>query len=223
MDNQTTEKDKYTLLKNLAEEYGFDLNVVMLDTMIRGVPAEMHLEAVCKEGIEIINIIKFLRCCKGGDIKLSGDILNPDNNQRRGWRLDTKVTYQAIIENLESSLIDMLEDLGIIGRNDINEYIDNEYIDDTLAFLSEEKKSYNQLTDNATMGRILNSWYTTLEYNNIWTDCTKKKKYSFLYDYLVIVYEIKPIGKGYSSDIGREKAQYVRNCINAYKNQSEKD
>ena len=199
----------------LAESYGMIINSGAIYGMVFGVPAYEYINHLHKQDEEIVHLIRFLACCEGKSIKLSGEVTNPTPQLKKGWKQEFELKNQDIILTLMMALV---KDLNLVDLQKEDKSLEvAEVMEHILENLYEEEEPLPTLTPNATIGKTLFDWFCCLEQYDAYGNCTLRKKYSFLYDCLVILENTQPKGEGYKGEIGREKAEYVRNHINSYK------
>lgn len=200
--------------------------------------------------VELALLIQFLRTCEGSDIELKGIITKPQNKQVKGTELTTKLlASNGFITWLELFANTWLEHQqgGLYQYKfgwDFKQYLitrwgsdpveeaqspfftepySNEELNSILEYERSTKAAYPCLSSNGKLGRL--AWKITTLLNPLELDMNKTKLYSFVYDAML---EGKCTGKqsitdeGFSGLIGKDKAQSVRNWLNAYNRDIEK-
>lgn len=153
---------------------------------------------------EYREFVRFLTLCRGSEITLTGKIAASVHGH-------TKNTEKKITLN-NWHLLQTLQAIAMLEGEKIERYIDKHGI-----------KKEEPLKKNKLLGKhALNLLWHIDSYEL--GDINKTKKYSFIYDALLLTGIIEKItGKetideeGFSGDIGNEKFQAVRKWLKAYK------
>lgn len=190
--------------------------------------------------LELVKLIQFLRKCKNGCLELTGKITQPNKDEVKGTEAHMKLTGHSI--NLLESFADtwlevdqasLLHDGLDIEPKEllygetlpfIEPHTDEELkrVEDILCVKPKGAKSH---TKNGKLGQLANDIDAVFESHEGYKDMTNTKKYSFIYDLMLMAGftgKAGHLGKGFKGDIGREKAQYIRNWLKAFQSR-EKD
>lgn len=216
---------EYDRILSLLEEYSYrKLNEDEISKLFI-VSLDINTCKVNSDKLDLATFIKFLYLCgRGeGEYKITSTIKDTEEGKVKG-------TKEEII--ISGYLVDMLHIFAEMKLNSIiKDYYNQPYIRENYedyrheftykelnTIINDTKKknegSYN-LSRNEELGLQTLSIIRELDILNI-PKKPKRKLYSFIYDLLVIREEVNDIGKGFSSIIGKEKAEYIRNCIKAY-------
>lgn len=190
---------------------------------------------------ELAMLIQLLRSCKDSELTIKGKITHPHNNEIKGTEKEVTLTCVPFLQDLELILNNYMSADGIVDwclHDDIevirkpiiiNDFrweklltgLHEPFADDEICEYFEQTNSYlkkkNNEPINYKLGRLANSLLYIV--NAMTQGFTTRKRYSFLYDAMLLGGFVgkKPItDKGFSGDIGREKAQKVKDWLKAY-------
>lgn len=229
-------------IEKLAKYYGYTIPQFITEERAFWKPISSNFVRSKKQ---IAKFIKFLRSCKGSNLKISSTIQKPYERQIKGSKITFELSSEYVLYSLEEFLNTLLN-VSMEGLNtELYEVNDKEFYYNTerevfreegefplyskpftneeldrVIKLETEDEECSKLTKNGRLGEYCASIDRDLK-KEITEQC-KTKYYSFIYDILVITKEVNYIGKGFSGVIGKEKYQAVRNWINAYLTQSNK-
>ena len=191
-------------------------------------------DLITDQTLELVKLIQFLRKCKNGCLELTGTITQPNKDEIKGTEVHMKLTGHSIrvlelcvdtrLEVDQASLLHDgldIEPKGLlIGETlPITEpHTDEELerVEDILCAVPKGKKRH---TKNGKLGQLANDIDAVFKRHEGYKDMTSTKKYSFIYDLMLMAGftgKAGHIGKGFIGDIGREKAQYIRNWLKAF-------
>lgn len=179
---------------------------------------------------EVAKLILFLKLCKGGEIKISGTI----NTAIDGYIKGANMTITIINEVFQGIILNMLNNYLLENREVL--YIDKLGLTPKkFKTLHDGSKSkFKELLDEKELSCILDYEHTdiitprnalegmflislsSMLFEDI-TDHKKVKEYSFMYDILVLANKVNFVGNGYTGTIGKEKYDYIKNRIQAWK------
>lgn len=186
---------------------------------------------------ELPLLIQFLRTCEGSALEIKGTITKPKGKQVKGTELTTTISNQQFLTWLELFVNTWFEsqqdglfqhEFGWDFKQPLPVYEDeqdsfftdpysDEEISQIIDYYDKLEKSYLKYSKNGELGRLANRIVDLMQ--PVCMDWTQTKLYSFVYDIMLLG---KCTGKeciteeGFSGDIGREKAQQVRNWLQAY-------
>lgn len=177
--------------------------------------------------VEVALLIQFLKACKGSDIVLKGTITNPQGKQVKGSELTAKLSannsFKTDLEELAATWLDRQLNFSYddLQDMDIYAYPLNHYTEQVLEIiirhLRRTSKIIPQRSKNGELGEMADYIKTLLEPYGL--NITQTKLYSFIYDIMLLgeyTGKTSITDEGFSSGIGREKSQQVRNWLNAY-------
>lgn len=191
---------------------------------------------------EVPKLIRFLRACEGSTIKLRGNATKPLGKLVKGSELALTISDPDFLLFLEKSANtwlkkrygDNFEDIfgwdakkAVTSQKDtgeeynqiedsfFTEEFSNEEIEKIINYF--KKQSKEKSSENGIRGFVAdNICKLILPATKGWT---QTKQYSFVYDVMLVgkcTGKIAITEEGFSGDIGREKAQQVRNWIKAF-------
>jgi hypothetical protein len=155
---------------------------------------------------ELNNLLEFLISCFDSDITLTGDITNPQENQVKGTALKIQIKGDELKDFILAAVVHELKRRKI-KQDELDLAVD----------LKNKEKKYNK---NEILGEAAVEILTFIVRNDILGEMSKTKKYSLVYDLLVLFnvdVGIMIQEDGFSGSVGREKYQQVRNWITASK------
>lgn len=184
---------------------------------------------------ELPLLIRFLRTCEGSALEIKGIITKPQGKQKIGTELTISISnhrFLAWFELFVNSWLERMQD-GLFqyefdwdfkkpledeeGQDPFfTEPYSDEEISQIISYYEKLEKSHLKYSKNGELGRLAYRIIDLIQ--PVVADWNRTKLYSFAYDVMLLG---KCTGKsciteeGFSGDIGREKAQQVRNWLNA--------
>lgn len=217
-------KDEQTEgMNQLCKSYGFmEVDIPNFSILYK------HQLSNIEEAYQSAKLIQLFQICKGSAVTIASTISQPQRGMVKGTEHKVNIdsgwlkeyTIEGIKKRMHLGCLLFKEAFLKYGIDIDNIEPDN--IEDVILILAELKK-LTKCTDNTLKGWYLHDMYYKFTEDKIFPkDCTERKKYSFLYDYCVLIEEANNIGEGFSGDIGKDKYTQVKNWINAYKNKRPK-
>lgn len=185
--------------------------------------------------IQVAKLALLMRSCMGGKIEIRCTISDPQKGEVKG-------TSKAI--EIESNLFNIyfskfLHTLISQYTNDImygamgdykKHYVFGDFgfmedwtEDELKSIIEFEENDINRkLTQSAKLGRRLAFVLEKLDDYGLFEGMNQRKTYSFLYDWCVLNGIVNDIGEDFSGSLGKEKADWVKNRLNAFHKQIKK-
>ena len=202
-----------------------------------------HFDSPNKEPVELI---QFLRACKGSNIEMKSIVTNPRNkHQVIGTKMHLTLTDKGFLSMFELFVNTWLASLQgglfecefgweekkpftiksetasspiLVGMQ--HPFYTEPYTDEELKTIADyyDKQDKSRIKHNKSsrLGVIASKILDILKPFD--TGCIQTKLFSFVYDLMLLVGQSSGnyIGEGFSGDIGREKTQNIRNWLKAY-------
>ena len=217
-----------TSILNLLEEYSYGkLNEEEISRLFK-VSLDFNTKQINEEESELAKFLKFIELCgEEGEYKIQSTIKENREGKIKGTK--EQITISGHIISMFYLFIE--RELNILTKDCCNHAYFRENYEtcyrhrfslDELNAIIEDSERKNKgtylLSKNENVGLQALSISEELDKFHICKPKEPKRKlYSFIYDLFVIRNIVNNIGRGYKGDIGKEKAEYIRNCIKAYK------
>jgi hypothetical protein len=168
--------------------------------------------------LQVAKLAKQMLSCLEGKTQITCTISNPGKGEVKGTTRTIEFDSHSFNIDLLLFLCNYLDENEMPLRKLMEEGGDAIWSEDELNAVIQYEQSYN-LIGKSLIGKRLN--YIVNKFQKEWhlfEGWTTTKVYSFLYDWCALQGEVNEIESGvFKGDVGREKFQWVRYCIEAYK------
>lgn len=200
----------------------------------------IHIDTPDNTIIQVAKLALLMRSCMGGKIEIRCTISDPQKGEVKGTSKAIEIEsdffnvhFSKFLHTLISQGNEHLYTNHIMNgaMGDYKErYVfgDFGFIEDWTeaelkAIIAYEENNLNRrLTQSAKLGRRLAFVLEKLNEYGLFEGMNQRKTYSFLYDWCVLNGVANDIGEDFSGSLGKEKADWVKNRLNAFHKQISK-